>query len=122
MIGPYPFLAGKMCAHVLYHTLDKVRYFRNLLVTEDSRVRILIGHDSLIHTLNLAISDMNDVPVNQLAIIREYLPAKLMDTGKVIYGDPILVYIRRTHDAFANALMEEHGDCEVVVFEKDPTF
>ena len=111
-----------MCAHVLCHTLDKVRYFRNLLVTEDSRVRILIGHDSLIHTLNLAISDMKDVPVNQLAIIREYLPAKLMDTGKVIYGDPILVYIRRTHDAFANALMEEYGDCEVIVFEKDPTF
>lgn len=111
-----------MCAHILCHTLDKVRYFRNLLITEDTRVRILIGTDSLLHTLDLAVKDMKDVPVNQLAIIREYLPPKLMDTGKVIYGDPILVYIRRTHDAFANALMEEYGDCEVVVFEKDPTF
>ena len=110
-----------MCAHVLSHTLDKVRYFRNLLITEDSRVRILIGTDSLIHTLNLAVSDMKGIPVNQLAIIREYLPPKWVETDKVLYGEPILVYIRRTHDAFANALMEEYGDCEVVVFEKDPT-
>lgn len=121
MIGPYPFLAGKMCAHVLYHTLDKVRYFRNLLVTEDNRVRILIGTESLLHTLNLAISDMKDVPVNQLAIIREGLPPKWVATEKVLYGEPILIYVRRFHDAFANALMEEYGDCEVVVFERDPT-
>ena len=110
-----------MCAHVLYHTLDKVRYFRNLLVTEDNRVRILIGTESLLHTLKLAISDMKDVPVNQLAIIREGLPPKWVATEKVLYGEPILIYVRRFHDAFANALMEEYGDCEVVVFERDPT-
>jgi len=106
--------------HILCHTLDKLRYFRNLLITEDTRVRILIGNDSLLHTLNLALEDMKDVPVNQLAIIREYVPPKLIDTGKVLMGDPILVYVRRRHDTFANSLMEEYGDCEVIVFEKDP--
>jgi len=108
-------------ANILCHTLDKLRYFRNLLITEDTRVRILIGNDSLLHTLNLALVDMKDVPVNQLAIIREYIPPKLVDTGKVLMGDPILVYIRQRHDTFANSLMEEYGDCEVIVFEKDPT-
>ena len=107
--------------NILCHTLDKVRYFRNLLITEDMRIRILIGHDRVIHTLNLALEDMKGVHVNQLAIIREYLPPKLVDTGKVLTGDPILVYVRRVHDTFANALMEEYGDCEVIVFEKDPT-
>ena len=116
-----PIFVGKMCAHVLRHTLDKVRYFRNLLVTEDMRPRILIGTDSLIHTLNLAVSDMKGVPVNQLILLREYVSPKLVETDKVLYGEPIMVYVRRTHDAFANALMEEYGDCEVIVFERDPT-
>ena len=110
-----------MSGHILRHTLDKVRYFRNLLVTEDKRIRILIGTDSLLHTLNLALDDMKGVSTNQLAIIREYLPPNLVDTGKILTGDPILVYIRRIHDTFANALMEEYGDCEVIVFERDPT-
>ena len=110
-----------MSEHILEHSLDKVRYFRNLLVTEDTRVRLLIGTDNLLHTLDLALEDMKRVPVNQLVIIREYVPPKRMDTGKVIYGNPILVYIRRTYDAFANALMEEYEDCEVVVFEREPT-
>ena len=108
-------------ANILRHTLDKVRYFRNLLITEDTRVRILIGTDSLLHTLNLALADMKGVPVNQLAIIREYLPPKLVDTGNVLTCDPILVYVRRVHDKFADSLMEEYGDCEVIIFEKDPT-
>jgi hypothetical protein len=107
-------------AHILCHTLDKVRYFRNLLITEDTRIRILIGNDRVIHTLQLALEDMKGVPVNQLAIIQEYVPPKLVDSGKVIKGDPILVYIRRLHDKFADSLMEEYGDCEVIVFEKDP--
>jgi hypothetical protein len=107
-------------ANILRHTLDKVRYFRNLLITEDTRIRILIGNDRVIHTLNLALEDMKGVSVNQLAIIQEYLPPTLVDTGKVIKGDPILVYVRRVHDKFADALMEEYGDCEIIVFEKDP--
>jgi len=110
-----------MCAHVLSHTLDKVRYFRNLLVSEDTRVRILIGTDSLFHTLDMAIKDMMGVPINRLAILREGLPSKWIETGTVLNLPPILVHIRRFHDAFANALMDEYGDCEVVVFEQDPT-
>lgn len=121
MTGSFPVFMGKMCAHVLSHTLDKVRYFRNLLVTEDMRPRILIGSDSLLHTLNLALSDMKGIPVNQLVLLRQYVPPKLVETDKVLYGEPIMVYVRRTHDGFANAIMEEYGDCEVIVFEKDPT-
>ena len=105
---------------VLSHTLDKVRYFRNLLVTEDvTRVRILIGHIS--HALNLAIRDMKGVPVNQLVILREHTSAKLIESEQVTNRDPILIYARRAHDAFANAIMEEYGDCEVIVFEMDPS-
>ena len=105
---------------VLSHTLDKVRYFRNLLVTEDvTRVRILIGHIS--HSMNLAIRDMKGVPVNQLVILREHTSAKLIESEQVTNRDPILIYARRTHDAFVNAIMEEYGDCEVIVFEMDPT-
>jgi len=120
LIGKLPFFVGKMCAHVLSHTLDKVRYFRSLLITEDMRPRILIGSDSLLHTLNLAVDDMKGIPVNQLVLLRQYVPPKLVETDTVLYGEPILVYVRKTHDAFANAIMEEYGDCEVIVFERDP--
>jgi hypothetical protein len=107
---------------MLSHTLDKVRYFRNLLVSEDRRVRILITGPTtdLIHTLDLAIRDMKDVPINQLAILREYVAPRLTEAKKMANRDPILVYVRRFHDNFVNALMEEYGDCEVIVFERDP--
>ena len=112
-----------MSLHVLSHTLDKVRYFRNLLVTEDIKVRILITGPTidLFHTLDMAIRDMKDVPVNQLAILREGRNSRLTEAKIVTNRDLILVYVRRFHDSFANALMEEYGDCEVIVFERDPT-
>ena len=112
-----------MSLPVLRHTLDKVRYFRNLLVTEDIKVRILITGPTvdLFHTLDLAIRDMKDVPVNQLAILREGRNPRLTEAETATNRDLILVYVRRFHDSFANALMEEYGDCEVIVFERDPT-
>jgi len=110
-----------MCAHVLSHTLDKVRYFRNLLISEDTRVRILIGTDSLLRTLDMAVKDMKGVPVNGLAIITEWLQIRYVESDTMTDRETILIYVRRAHDTFANAIMEEHGDCEVVVFERDPT-
>ena len=110
-----------MCAHVLRHTLDKVRYFRNLLVSEDTRVRILIGTDSLLHTLDLAIKDMKGVPVNGLAIITERLQVRYVESDTMTDRESILVFVREVHDKNADAIMEKYGDCEVVVFERDPT-
>ena len=121
MIGFAVVFVGKMCAHVLCHTLDKVRYFRNLLVTEDTRPRILIGTDRLLHTLDMAVKDMKGVPVNGLAIVTEWLQIRYVESDTMTDRETILIYVRRVHDTFANAIMEEHGDCEVVVFEGDPT-
>jgi hypothetical protein len=112
---------GKMCAYVLCHTLDKVRYFRNLLISEDTRVRILIGTDRLLQTLDMAIKDMKGVPVNGLAIITEHLQIRYVESDTMTDRETILIYVRRFHDSFTNTIMEEHGDCEVIVFEKDPT-
>jgi hypothetical protein len=121
LIGFAVVFVGKMCAHVLCHTLDKVRYFRNLLVTEDTRPRILIGTDRLLHTLDMAVKDMKGVPVNGLAIVTEWLQIRYVESDTMTDRETILIYVRRVHDTFANAIMEEHGDCEVVVFEGDPT-
>jgi hypothetical protein len=110
-----------MCAHVLSHTLDKVRYFRNLLVSEDTRVRILIGTDSLLRTLDMAVKDMKGVPVNGLAIITERLQIRWVESDTMTDRESILIFVRQRHDKYADAIMEEYGDCEVVVFERDPT-
>jgi hypothetical protein len=112
---------GKMCAYVLCHTLDKVRYFRNLLVTEDTRVRILIGTDRLLQTLDMAIKDMKGVPVNGLAIITERLQVRYVESDTMTDRESILIFVRQIHDKHADTIMEEYGDCEVVVFEGDPT-
>ena len=112
---------SKMCAHVLCHTLDKVRYFRNLLITEDSRVRILIGTDRLLHTLDLAVKDMKGVPVNSIALITERLQIRWIESDTMTDRESILVFVRQVHDTYADKIMEEYGDCEVVVFEGDPT-
>ena len=121
LIGFAVVFVGKMCAHVLCHTLDKVRYFRNLLITEDTRVRILIGTDRLLQTLDMAIKDMKGVPVNGLAIITERLQVRYVESDTMIDGESILIFVRQRHDKNADAIMEEYGDCEVVVFERDPT-
>ena len=121
MIGFAVVFVGKMCAHVLCHTLDKVRYFRNLLVTEDTRVRLLIGTDRLLQTLDMAIKDMKGVPVNGLAIITERLQVRYVESDTMIDGESILIFVRQIHDKYADTIMEEYGDCEVVVFERDPT-
>ena len=108
-----------MCANVLRHTLDKVRYFRHLLVSEDTRIRILIGTDNLFHALDLALKDMKGVPVNQLAILGTHMNLTMPETATA--KEPILIHVRRTYDTFVETLLEEYGDCEVIMFERDPT-
>jgi len=114
-------------SHTLSHTLDKVRYFRNLLITSNTCiVRIIIGKEDSekIETLSLALSDMADQTCNQICLINCYNPVpNLMVKGHVKDIPPILLYFRRTPDSFLEALIDEYSEenCEVILFEKDPT-
>ena len=114
-------------SHTLSHTLDKVRYFRNLLITNETRtVRIIIGKEDSkkVETLSEALSDMADQTCNQICLINCYDPIpKLIVKGLVKDIPPILLYFRRTPDSFLEALINEYSEenCEVILFEKDPT-
>jgi len=113
-----------MSANVLSHTLDKVRYFRNLLITDDCRVRIIIGSPGLFSALRLAVEDMKDVPTNQLVMIVEGMKLRLTRACSCSSKKPILIYVRRLRDTFAEALINEYdcSDCsEIVEFDIDPT-
>jgi hypothetical protein len=114
-------------SHILSHTLDKVRYFRNLLITNETRaVRIIIGKgdSKKVETLSQALSDMADQTCNQICLIDYHNPVpKLMVKGRVKDIPPILLYFRQRPDSFLEALVKEYDDddCEVILFEKDPT-
>ena len=114
-------------SHTLSHTLDKVRYFRNLLITNETRaVRIIIGKgdSKKVETLLQAVSDMADQTCNQICLIDCYNPVpRLIVKGRVKDIPPILLYFRWTPDSFLEALVKEYDDddCEVILFEKDPT-
>ena len=115
-----------MALPVFSHTLDKVRYFRNILLSSDQSVRIILVRDRVgtMEALRHAISDVSDAPANPLCVIqtcshKPTLPVR----GPLRPTPPILVYFRVTQDAFVAALLDEYGEenCEVVAFEKDPT-
>lgn len=113
-------------AHTLAHTLDKVRYFRNLLLTDNHAVRIIIGagDSKKLETLQTALSDMADQVCNQICLINCYnsIPRMLVK-GHVKDTPPILLYFRWRPDSFVDALVNEYDEdeCEVILFEKDPT-
>ena len=113
-------------AHILCHTLDKVRYFRNLLLSDNHAVRIIIGSGDAkkLETLQMALSDMADQVCNQICLINCYdsVPVMLVK-GRVKETSPILLYFRWTYDSFVEALENEYDEdeCEVIIFEKDPT-
>jgi len=109
----------------LSHALDKVRYFRNVLLSDENKVRIIVGHGGTGKTMSLhqAITDLQHVPVNRLCVINCTDPIpRLPVTGPVRSSEPILVYIRWVHDAFVDALLAEYDEeeRELVYFEKDP--
>ena len=113
-------------AHILSHTLDKVRYFRNLLLTDNHAVRIIIGAGDAkkLETLQTALSDMADQVCNQICLINCYnsIPVMLVK-GRVKERPPILLYFRWRPDSFVEALEHEYDEdeCEIIMFEKDPT-
>jgi hypothetical protein len=113
---------------VLRHSLDKVRYFRNVLYGNDMRIRIIVGdQDSKkLTALRRAVEDVEMGPAlaNQLCVLTPtnpvpWLPLKEPKDGTAA----ILVYLRWTLDPFVEALLAEYGElnCEVVIFESDPT-
>lgn len=108
---------------VLCHTLDKVRYFRNLLLGEEYlHVRVILGGENVIALLQIALDDVKDGVVNQLVIMDWVYQIPLLAVkSPTRETPPILVYIRYSHDEFVKALDNEYGDCEIVKFGKDPT-
>jgi len=116
-----------MAVPVLRHALDKVRYFRNVLLSEEERtkVRIIVGHGGTgkTQTLHMAIADLKHVPVNSVCVLNQgdTIP-RLPVASSVRPTEPILIYIRWTHDALVDALLEEYDeeDRELVYFEADP--
>jgi len=113
-------------ANILSHTLDKVRYFRNMLLSDIHAVRIIIGKgdSKQVETLSEALSNMADQTCNQICLINCYNPVpKLIVKGRVKDAPPILLYFRWTYDSFVEALINEYSEenCEVILFEKDPT-
>lgn len=113
---------------VLSHSLDKVRYFRNVLYGDDLRVRIIVGAGATGKTssLHMALDDveLGVHPANQLCILNgEAMPFLPLKAEKIRDGSKaILVYLRWSVDPFVAALEAEYGDqCEVVIFERDPT-
>ena len=115
-----------MSVPVLRHALDKVRYFRNVLLDDGNpKVRIIVGHGATGKTMSLhqAITDLQHVPVNQICVINATDPVPRMPvTGPVRQGEATLIYIRWVHDEFVDALLAEYDeeDRELVYFERDP--
>lgn len=116
-----------MSVPVLRHALDKVRYFRNVLLDDGNpKVRIIVGHCATGKTASLcqAINDLKDIPVNRLCVLNESEPIPQLEMAGPtrIHGNPILIYIRLSHDAMVDALLAEYNkeDCELVYFERDP--
>ena len=108
-----------MSENTLSHTLDKVRYFRNLLVSEDKCIRILIGTDRLFAALDMALKDMKDVKCNKLLIM--YDGKTQIKPDGILKEDFIQVFIKPAYDDTVVSMMETYSDWEVVSFKKDPT-
>jgi hypothetical protein len=110
----------------LCHALDKVRYFRDVLLDNGNpKVRIIVGGGATGKTSSLhqAITDLQHVPVNRLCVLNESdsIP-QLPVTGPVRSSYATLIYIRLSHDAMVDALLAEYNeeDRELVYFERDP--
>ena len=110
----------------LCHALDKVRYFRSILLDDGRpKVRIIVGGGATGKTMSLhqAIDDLKHVPVNRLCVLNESEPIpQLPVTGLVRNKEATLIYIRLSHDRLVDALLAEYDeeDRELVYFERDP--
>ena len=101
-------------------TLEKTRYFRNLLLTDNHAVRIIIGPCGKLHALYEALPTLVGLPLNPLCIIEQGNPVpRLVVLSQSRPGPPILVYLRTSHDALVDALVCDYGSegCELVFFE-----
>ena len=110
-----------MPVYTLSHTMDKVRYFRDLLTTEERNPQIIIGCN-VKPLLNMAIADYKDVPVNQICVMYQWdaSPKMAVKEGLTNNKPPVLIFVRWVADTFQEILQEEYLDCDVVYFEPDP--
>ena len=110
----------------LCHALDKVRYFRSILLDDGRpKVRIIVGGGATGKTMSLhqAIDDLKHVPVNRLCVLNESEPIpQLPVTGPVRNKEATLIYIRLSHDRLVDALLAEYDEeeRELIYFERDP--
>jgi hypothetical protein len=114
---------------VLSHSLDKIRYFRNVLYGNDKRIRIVVGDQASkkLTALRRAVEDVEMGPAlaNQLCVLTPTTPVPWLPLKEPKdRSAAILVYLRWTlPDPFVEALLAEYGEenCEVVLFDTDPT-
>ena len=107
-----------MSEYILEHSLDKVRYFRNLLISDDKCIRILVGTDRLFQALDMALKDMKGATCNKLLIM--YDGKTQMKPDGTLGEDFIQVFIKPAYDDSVISMMETYSDWEVVVFKKEP--
>ena len=114
---------------ILRHTLDKVRYFRNVFYGDDTRIRIIVGPDRLTGKSAALYQALDDLhlslsPANQVCLLndRNNIPRTLVREPKD-NRVAILIYFRHALDPFVEALLGEYGEgnCEIVIFEPNPT-
>ena len=110
-----------MPIYILSHTMDKVRYFRDLLTTDERRPQIIVG-TTVKPLLDMAIADYKDVAVNQICVMYQWdaSPKMAVKEGRINNKPPVLIFVRWVRDVFQEALQEEYPDCDVVYFEPDP--
>ena len=110
-----------MPSYTLRHTMDKVRYFRDLLTTDERKVQIIVG-PTVAPVLQYALDDYKDVPVNQVCIIYPWDAKPVLAVkGLTRNKSPILIFVRWIEDPFIKELQDEYKDCDLVFFEPDPT-
>lgn len=113
---------------VLCHSLDKVRYFRNVLYGDDMRIRIVVGDQASkkMTALRRAVEDVEMGPhqANQLCVLTPTNPVPWLALKEPKDGTAaIVVYLRWVLDPFVEALLAEYGEenCEIIIFEHDST-
>jgi len=110
-----------MPSYTLRHTMDKVRYFRDLLTTDERKVQIIVG-TGIAPLLEMAVADYKDVTFNQICVLYQWDPKPTIIGHDPFHKTPpILIFVRWIQDPFLEALQEEYSDHDLVFFESDPT-
>ena len=108
---------------ILRTTEEKVNYFKNILLSNDTHVRIIIGGDNTgkMEALQQAVDDVEMGPhqANDICVIGDdpdyYMPVKEPRDRTTIF-----IYFSLDDSVIDNLSDSEAKSCEIVVFEPEP--